>query len=285
MKACNICQGKDFSWWGKKGMCVIVRCSNCGLIFADLDDNISITDKYSLYGKTYFDGTGEINFEEEEKLFSSRFCDRLKRLENHVRKGKLLDVGCANGTFLSVAREHGWDAAGYEISEYAASKAKDRGFRVYAGLDDSDLRAATYDLVTMWHVLEHITNPRFILTKVHELLKPSGMVVIEVPDVGSKPAIQQKENWHFVKPPEHLYYFDKNTLSKLLELTGFSVLESVQLPWGTGMADKVQNIGFGIGAKIKATLRIIPGMAKLRDWMIRNLAEPEVLLMIASKSR
>lgn len=238
-----------------------------------------------LYDKSYFDGTHEINFIKEGPFFAARFRDRLRRLSKHAARGKLLDIGCATGNFLEVAKDAGWNAEGIEISDYAASIACKKGFKVFPNIEICCAQDTRYDAVTMWHFLEHIADPRSIAAQIYNLLKPGGVLAIEVPDAGSKPAMRQRENWHFVKPPEHIYYFDKHTLSKLLELAGFLVLESVQLPWGTGMAEKAQKIGFGIGAKIKSTLRAVPGMAKLRDWMIRHLAEPEVLLMIASKSR
>jgi SAM-dependent methyltransferase len=162
--------------------------------------------------------------------------------------GRVLDVGCAAGFFLRVCKDKGWETAGIEIAEPMIDYA-----RQTLGLDDMhrgdllsvDLPAASYDVITMWDVIEHLEEPGKHLARVHELLKDDGILVLETQNVASRFAKLLGRRWQHYKHEEHLYHFSPDTLQVLLQRSGFEVLENT--PRGGGkyvsMAFFVERVG------------------------------------------
>jgi 2-polyprenyl-3-methyl-5-hydroxy-6-metoxy-1,4-benzoquinol methylase len=139
---------------------------------------------------------------------------------------RLLDVGCATGKVLEVARESGWDAIGVEISAWAADAARKKGFQVHAGtLEEVRLEDQSIDVVTLFDVLEHIPDPRRTLREVGRLLRPGGAIVVQTPNAnGFGPRILYRAKSMIVQPDAHLILFSPSGLKKMLEEEGFSVI-------------------------------------------------------------
>jgi len=143
-----------------------------------------------------------------------------------VKKGKLLDVGAASGFFLELAKKREWDVSGVEISEFAASRARERGLNVKTGIiedfnaDDSK----HFSVITMWDVIEHVHNPVSAISKAGELLEDGGIIAINTPDSGSLVAKILGKRWYKFIPPEHVIYFNQNNLCLLLSKIGFKVV-------------------------------------------------------------
>ena len=156
---------------------------------------------------------------------------RRRRLaaERHAprRPGRVLDVGCATGIFLAEMQAAGWQGVGVETGEPAARYARERfGLTVIHGsLEQADLPAAAFDLITFWDVLEHTHNPRVTLERAWRLLRREGVVVATVPNYHSLDRILFGPAWIGFDAPRHLTVFAPDTLRRMLEKTGFDVLE------------------------------------------------------------
>jgi len=132
-------------------------------------------------------------------------------------------IGVALGDFLLEAKASGWDVEGVEISAFAAQQARARGLRVTTGrLEELDLPAASFDVITLYDSVEHFTDPVATLAAVRRLLAPGGIVHLVTPNVGGLQARLLGRLWYHYKPGEHLFYFAPRTLRATLEDAGFA---------------------------------------------------------------
>jgi SAM-dependent methyltransferase len=137
-------------------------------------------------------------------------------------KGKLLDIGTAAGAFVAVARSKGWDAEGCEPNRWLAEwGSRHYGITIQPGsIFEQSYEAGTFDVITLWDVIEHTLNPREVLDRCRELLKPGGVLIVNYPDAGSWIARMLGRRWPFLTSV-HLYYFDRGTIREMLTATGF----------------------------------------------------------------
>jgi 2-polyprenyl-3-methyl-5-hydroxy-6-metoxy-1,4-benzoquinol methylase len=155
----------------------------------------------------------------------------------------MLDLGCAVGVFLSMAEEEGWEVCGVEISEYAVARAKERcKGEVYVGeLADICFSEASFDVITMWDVLEHLAHPRKALAEAHRILKDDGIILLDTPNEGSlirrvAHLVYRFFGGRVVYPARnlyhiyHRYYFSEDTLRRILDASGFAVMEMIRKP-------------------------------------------------------
>lgn len=143
-------------------------------------------------------------------------------------RGRLLDVGCGNGEFLARMRELGWDVVGFEPDRRAAAVArKVAGVSVFSGdLNDPGLSTASFDVVTMNNVIEHLAEPLPALTRIRDLLKSGGHLVVQTPNVSSLGHYWFGPKWRGLEPPRHFFLF---TPAALVSLIGAAGLEVVKL--------------------------------------------------------
>ena len=153
-----------------------------------------------------------------EKESKGRFktASRHLRIVNRFTKGqRLLDVGCASGVFLRCAADAGWNVVGVEPASVLCAKAKEsigeRGSVINLPLQQAHLPASSFDVVTLWDVLEHVPKPIEFLKLCASLLKPGGYLFANVPDLGSLQARLLGEHWPLLLA-EHLNYFDRVSL-------------------------------------------------------------------------
>ncbi|MEK7449212.1 MAG: class I SAM-dependent methyltransferase [Planctomycetota bacterium] len=165
----------------------------------------------------------------KDRLKSGFFRRMLKRIETLKNKGKILDVGCGTGLFLQLANRHGWETAGVEIASFAAEFCRNElRLNVRTGtLAGQNFPGNSFDVVTMWDVLEHETVPRQTLAEIRRILKPDGILMLKVPDMDS-PINQtllfysRLKKINLVHAPNHLFHFTRSTLKRMLMVCGFS---------------------------------------------------------------
>jgi SAM-dependent methyltransferase len=188
----------------------IVRCSRCGLGHTSPQPD----DLAPYYGEKYYGG---------RHSFTQRHCmARNLRLLQRAMRGsegkKLLDVGCGDGSYLALAREHGFVVSGTELGDNAQPAS--RGIEARQTVDDW-LDRAPFDVVTMWHSLEHFRDVRGALASVSRVLRPGGVLVVAVPDFGGLQARAFGPYWFHLDVPRHLFHFDRGALETLLRATDF----------------------------------------------------------------
>lgn len=222
---CPSCGETENEEWGNKNGYTLVRCTPCGLIFA----SPLPSETTAVYDEAYFTngkGYGYVDYDRDKEPMRHAFELYLEYLENALgRKGKLLDVGAATGYFMDIAKNRGWEVEGVEISEYAASLGRVKGLLVHTGiLENVHLEKESFDVITLFDVIEHVRDPRSVLLEVGRLLRKGGIVAITTPDSGSVWAWAFGQRWHLVVPPEHLTLFNRRNLESLLRRTGLTPL-------------------------------------------------------------
>lgn len=196
----------------------MVQCSGCGLKYV----RPRLRSDLVLEG---YGGGADEGFVSQVAFRERTFTRCLDRVEAAARPPvkRVLDVGTAGGSFLSVARRRGYETLGCEPSAWLCRFAKDHyGLDVHTGtLFDVPVAKESLGLLTLWDVLEHTTDPLAVLKRAHELLAPGGILALTYPDYGSGAARLLGSKWPFLLTV-HLYYFDPGTMRELLKRAGFA---------------------------------------------------------------
>ena len=250
--SCNLCGlDRTAEMFHAEGFC-LVRCSGCGLAY--VNPRLAGQQREAVYDDAYIGALpGEGNWDwsrTPEYDPVSWEAARLRYAINRHPTGRLLDVGCATGNFLSLVKRRGWEIWGVEFNRHAAATAARRlNAHVLPGdLVDLHLPGEYFDAVTLFHVIEHALDPRRTVHKIREVLKRKGRLVLETPDFGSRSARRMAGKWPHVKPREHLYYFNERTLRKLLREEGFQI-DKVRRCGGLGVLQPGENRRIWIGTE------------------------------------
>lgn len=157
---------------------------------------------------------------------------RLEWLLLYRPSGCLLEIGCGTGEFIRVSEDAGFDAYGVEPSAWAAGHAKDLGIRVETGFVTDWRRrypGMRLDVVTIWHVLEHVPEPWPFLNDVRDLLGAGGLLMMEIPNFDSSAASELGLQWDGAQPDDHFFHYTPDSLRRLLESCGFRVLSTLPM--------------------------------------------------------
>ncbi len=184
------------------------------------------------YDEGYFTGDtsrdGYMDYDADKEASKQRLVKDLEMLENWLgsdAKKTLFEVGAATGYYLELARERGWEVAGVDISDYAASEARKKGIDVRAGdFDHEPLPDACYSAVAIYDVIEHVKDPRLTVKNMHTVLDDGGLLALTTPNAASLWARFWGASWHAFVPPQHLFYFTPDNLTRLLAEQGFEVI-------------------------------------------------------------
>jgi len=151
-----------------------------------------------------------------------RWRHRKAAIEPYKQSGAVLDLGCSSGAFLESMKGEDWRLYGIEMSEENATAAQARsGAQVFVGdIPDAPFLPGSFDLITCFDVLEHVYDPRLVMTKVSEWLKPGGIFYVLVPNVDSAEGRVFGSYWHGLELPRHLFHFSPASLKFLAESVG-----------------------------------------------------------------
>jgi 2-polyprenyl-3-methyl-5-hydroxy-6-metoxy-1,4-benzoquinol methylase len=242
LRHCHLCGNQDFDKLYPLGGMAVLQCKACGLVFSDLSPAWGTLE--AMYDASYYQERHKYYFENivmdpsitREDTNIGDFRKALDLITEYKQAGKLLDVGCALGIFLSMACRRGWDAYGIDISEYAASYARNvMGLKVAAGtLEEVGYPEKSFDVITLLDVLEHFAEPSRQLKEVRRILKDDGIVLLNTPNQDGLLRIMAHGLYRFsggiVAYPLrklyhcfHLYYYTPRTLHALLEKNGFRI--------------------------------------------------------------
>jgi len=212
-----------------------LQCAHCNFLFLEsIPDNLE-----TIYQSDYFDlspnklASGYVNYEQDKQIMNKYYINCLNYVKHALSQHSptLLDIGTATGHFLELAQENGIKARGIEISRAAVEKAKQLGRSVaYGNLGDLDenflsTHQHSFDIITIWDTLEHLTHLHKSFQEINQLLKPQGVLVIGTPNAGSLWARFFGKRWHSFVPPEHTLFFNKKNINKFLSNQGYKILK------------------------------------------------------------
>lgn len=168
-----------------------------------------------------------------ETLISLSRLQRERRIRKYVDKGKVLDIGCGRGLFLDVMRRHGWTVKGVEFDrESAANASSAYGIDVIpASGMGSELPEGHFEVVTMYHVLEHVYDPVGTIRECARVLRKGGLLVVSVPNVLSLQAAFGRRDWFHLDPPYHMHHFSESGMKVLLKNHSFEVRRIRRFDW------------------------------------------------------
>jgi len=210
---------------------------------------------------------------------------------DRVEPGKILDVGCGNGRFLSIMKAAGWEVAGIESDPTAARIAREHyGIPVVVGtLQEAGLAEESFDSVTLNHVIEHVQDPVGLLQECRRVLKREGLLVVTTPNIASLGHTKFRQNWLYLDPPRHFYLFSPKTLAGAAAKSGFQtfrVQTSSRYAVHTWMGSRaITNKGTFSNSDMTLTSAIGGSVFHLREELARLAIESagEELVMVASK--
>lgn len=202
----------------------IVQCRRCGFIFASpRREGHTLLDCYEAVSDPLYleERAGRV-------LTFRRHLEPLTALTGPPAGRRLLDVGCYTGVFVEIASTAGWDAQGVDPSRWAVDQARQAGLHVEAGtLATAGFPPESFDVITLWDVIEHVDDPAGELRRVYDLLRPGGLAVIHTMDIDSLFARLMGPRWPWLMEM-HLSYFSQRTLRRMVSGLGFRVLRSAR---------------------------------------------------------
>jgi len=202
----------------------VVQCQRCGLCYTNPRPSPASIGRFypAVYRPHY------------ARQWHPRLLDRLRFWRKRKREtpkivwtgeGRLLDFGCGAGRFLARMHRQGWQVTGVDASATAVRRVRNElGLRGLVGtLPHADLEPSSFEVITMWHSLEHVHWPLEVLGEAHRLLAPGGKLFIAVPNIDSLPFRWFGSEWYGLDLPRHLTHFAPWTLHLMLERAGFRV--------------------------------------------------------------
>jgi 2-polyprenyl-3-methyl-5-hydroxy-6-metoxy-1,4-benzoquinol methylase len=207
----------------------LVQCSSCNFVFTNPRPDNSNLGKY--YASKDYISHSNTKKGIVSKLYHLVRNYTLKKkidlVSGYVSRGTLLDYGCGTGMFLNTGKTNGWNTLGIEPDSGARQIASEMGLDVFE--DKEKLAVSNPNLncqvITLWHVLEHVTDLKETLAFFKRILDPKGALLIAVPNYKSYDAQRYQEFWAAYDVPRHLYHFSDSTIKLLLENNGFKLTE------------------------------------------------------------
>ncbi len=261
---CDLCQSNDDNFLfnakdllhGCEGLFTYVRCKNCGLVY--MNPRVADKDMSEFYPDDYAPHRSK-----EKPLSKSKntltawwknttmakgfkiFRKKLLGTEQTIRfadkklnsRSRVMDVGCGHAEFLNkIKQQTGCHVEGVDISKIAVdAAAKNYNIKVFNGLiTEAPFPAESFDIITAWWYLEHVSNPSEVLKKMCRFLKHDGLCIVGIPNIDSFNARVFKDKWYHLDCPRHLHIYSPDTIKRLLDNAGFVVTNIVfhKTPWG-----------------------------------------------------
>ncbi|MFP4381238.1 MAG: class I SAM-dependent methyltransferase [Candidatus Sumerlaeia bacterium] len=252
-QACCVCGARRFDplfeagdyEYRLPGVFYVARCAECGMVMQNPRPEFDeicryYTEAYEPYAEAPDNLMSRLR---RRFLIEPRLRDLKKPFDKRKEKIDYLDVGCAHGDLLALMSEDPrFVCRGVEPVEYAAKLARDRGFDVEcATLEEYNQPDASFDLISMVHVIEHLPDPEKVVEHVHRLLKTGGVFYGETP---CSRAVERRvfgRYWKIWHLPRHLYFFSPETLRRFLEQKGFSKIHITLQPTPATWAGSLRN--------------------------------------------
>jgi SAM-dependent methyltransferase len=241
----------------------VVRCRSCG--HAYLNPRPTPASVPGLYPDDYGSFSAS---------HGGSAATRAKRVYAHVvqfgelprrSSGRLLEVGCGTGVNLAEHRGRGWDVAGIEPSEAAASRAREAGLDVTVGTDEAvdRLDEASVDELHALMVVEHVPDPIATLRRFRRVVRPGGRVVLSVPNFDARSRKRFGRDWYALQVPRHFHHFDRSSIERALTAAGWEVERVWYQPT---LADTTKSIALRWrGRAVAPVARLLVVLGKMAD--------------------
>lgn len=198
-----------------------------------------------------------------------------------AHKGKILDIGCGTGDFLATMKEAGWETLGLEPDEGARFQAQNNhGLEIHEQDHLFNLPQSNFDIISMWHVLEHVHRLHPYLDQIHQVLQADGRLIIAVPNYQSKDADIYQEHWAAYDVPRHLYHFSPKGMEMLLASHGFELVQKKLMPFDSFYVSMLsEKYKHGSSRLLQAF------MSGLKSWMEgrKNVDRSSSIIYLAKK--
>jgi len=294
---CPVCDGNAAQpRWQKRDLRV-VRCGNCGMVYANpVPSEMATGSFYDEAGKDYYLSPAKL----ESDYADVRFERELRLFRKYCRRGTVLDVGCSSGAFLFQLRKR-WPAdyqvLGMDVSGPPLDYAESRGVPVVRGdFLEQRFDGRMFDAVTFWAVVEHLAAPKRFLEKAHTALKPGGLCFALVPNLRSFATRLLGAKYRYVYE-QHLNYFSAQTLGQLGARAGFEVIATrfthfnplVMWQDWRGGGREVSNVERGellkqtTAMKQKAWLKPVRLLYGLTEWVIGSIGLADNVVVVLKK--
>jgi 2-polyprenyl-3-methyl-5-hydroxy-6-metoxy-1,4-benzoquinol methylase len=230
---CPVCSSADFALFltckdhtVSRETFNIVRCNSCGFKFT----NPRPKEKY--LGR-YYKSEDYVSHSNTKKGFINKtyqavrkytLLKKLQLISKYFKTGNILDIGCGTGEFLDTCKKAKWSTLGIEPDEDARKMAiQNFGLNVKEEDELKNLQDGSFEIITMWHVLEHVPKLNERIEELKRLIKPNGIIIIAVPNSDSFDANKYKEDWAAYDVPRHLYHFNPKDIETLFKNHGLKM--------------------------------------------------------------
>lgn len=275
---CQICRGDDWVTlftahdYLSDEFFAIKRCRACGMASTSPQP-----EDLSRYYNTEYYGNKMLRFPPWMEALVRRFRGaRAREVERMAeRPGRVLDIGCGRGWTLAALQQNGWQCQGAELSPASAAFGREElGLQVTEEpLREDSFPPESFDVVMLWHSLEHLAEPREQLEWAARWLRPGGLLKVAVPNFGSAQARLGRELWFHLDPPRHLHHFGQDSLSALLGVTGFRPLLWTRFSLEYDLFSWVQTLLNRLGLPAGLLYRLLHVRARL-GWREKLMAIP-----------
>jgi len=239
IKQCNICESTEFTdfleiqdYFLTKEKFNLIQCKKCKFVFVNPRPNVN---KIALYydSPSYISHSGSnkgiINWG-YKKIRNFTHYNKYKLICKYSLGKTLLDIGCGSGELLYLFKKNKWDTLGIEPNDFARTfSRKQYGLNVFNENEIENISTSSKDVITMWHVLEHVHDLNKRLSDIKRILKKDGVIFIAVPNIESFDAKWYQKYWAAYDVPRHLYHFTPSTMGKLLIKHHFFIHEIIPM--------------------------------------------------------
>lgn len=283
MESCTFCKSffheKKFDIKIVKGTFQIRRCTSCSAFFLyPMPSNKQLNDAYNL--DYYGEGNSKFNPIVESIVNIFRRMRANRAIKKISANSNILDIGCGNGGFLNfLSKYHQFNLYGTEIEGHAAKRAanNNKGFTLYIGsLNSIDFHDQKFDLITMYHVFEHLTTPNEDIEIIKKLLKHNGKLVISIPNINSWQAQIFRSKWLHLDVPRHLIFFAPKAFKSTMQSKGFVILSERYVSWEQNPFGYIQSCLNIISSKHNLLYEVL----KKNKVVLKNTNVFEILLHI-----
>lgn len=207
----------------------ILRCESCEFVFTNPIPSKKDLDKYYQSDEYISHSSSSKSIFDKIYFFIRNYTIRKKYslINKYIRSGNILDIGCATGEFLNYFKTKGWKTLGIEPNESARKTASEKfSLSVYPEEFLTNIENNTIDVITMWHVLEHVLDLKVRIQQLKKLIKKNGVLLIAVPNIDSKDAKIYGKHWAALDVPRHLYHFSQSSIQNIFNNEGFELIKT-----------------------------------------------------------